>query len=554
MNKRIISLITIVFFATLVNAQVKLWLVDPLEPVFPDSNNLSFYSNKYNLDFPLGTVADVHILLNLPAGEKFTVSASIKKKQLPFTCWSNLADVPVEQNTGLDSRTEQYKNKVNPYVIRRAPFRIYEAIVPLKNNEVEAKNNFTALRLSIPAAMFQQSKKYDILITAQGKGWKRQGIFTAQIHNAILPALKNSRFFYTNWFSLSQMEQKHGVVRWSEPWFVMLDKYAHLMAYGRQNCISIPAELITVKEGSIKLDEEKMLRFIEVFRKYGFGYFESPHLMYRGDNDNWGDPELKVYLTKKRYGTDDAKKDVDTITTLIKNFTQKNGFANSWLQHISDEPTGVQAKCYREVVKQVRSIYAEIKIMEATNDRDSLAGSVDLWCPTIDDFQENEKFFRSRQQLNEKVLVYTCLTPGGKWLNRLLDQERLRQVYFGWGAAHYNTFGFLHWGLNQYSANPWLQTVVHHPAPGAAANNFLPAGDTHIFYPGENGPLSSIRFEAHRTGIEDFELLDQLKKKNKKLIEVIINKIFRSYTDYDTSVKKYRDARQQLLKYSEQLN
>ena len=88
--------------------------------------------------------------------------------------------------------------------------------------------------------------------------------------------------------------------------------------------------------------------------------------------------------------------------------------------------------------------------MEATSDRDTLAGAVDIWCPTIDDFQKNEAFFRSREQHNEKVLVYTCLIPGGKWLNRLLDQERLRQVYFGWGAARYNTSGYLHWGLNQY--------------------------------------------------------------------------------------------------------
>ena len=41
--------------------------------------------------------------------------------QLPLSCWSQLVDVPVEQNTGLDSRTEQFTKQHNPYVIRRAP-------------------------------------------------------------------------------------------------------------------------------------------------------------------------------------------------------------------------------------------------------------------------------------------------------------------------------------------------------------------------------------------------------------------------------------------------
>ena len=270
--------------------------------------------------------------------------------------------------------------------------------------------------------------------------------------------------------------------------------------------------------------------------------------MYRGDEDDWGDPELKVVLTKRRYGTPEAKKDVEAIVTLIKDFTSKYDLTHSWFQHISDEPTAVQARCYKEVVQQVRSIFPHMQIMEATSDRDTLAGAVDVWCPTIDDFQKNEEFFRSRERHNEKVLVYTCLVPGGKWLNRLLDQERLRQVYFGWGAAHYNTSGYLHWGLNQYLVNdPFNQSVVHHPSPVATPNNFLPAGDTHIIYPGSDGPLSSTRFEAHRIGIEDFELLRMLEAKDNQKARDLVRRIFRDYTDYSTDISAYRATRKALL-------
>jgi hypothetical protein len=196
----------------------------------------------------------------------------------------------------------------------------------------------------------------------------------------------------------------------------------------------------------------------------------------------------------------------------------------------------------------VKEIYPEIQIMEATNDREGIAGAIDMWCPIINDFQENEAFFRAREKKGEKVLVYTCLVPGGKWLNRTMDMEKLRQVYFGWGASHYNTFGYLHWGLNQYVEDPFKQSVVHHPSPVASANNFLPAGDTHVIYPGKKGPLSSLRFEAHRMGIEDFELLYQLKQKNVKKHDRLVSKLFKNYTEYNLSIKDYRKTRKRLLK------
>jgi hypothetical protein len=542
-----IILLAALFLTIAVNAQGKLYLTDPLEPIYPDSNNLNNYTNKYHLDFPTGTEADVHLLIKSPVNAVFNISASMNGKSLPLSCWSLLMDVPVEQNTGLDSRTEAFKGLINPYVIRRAPFRIYEVIVPLKENSIESKNKFTGLRLSVPANLLTKQGKYEINIVCKGKGWKQKGRFTAFVYPVKLPELKESRFFYTNWYSLKQMENKHHLIRWTEPWFDMLEKYAKLMAHGRQNCIIIPSELIALKDGKITLDEDKMYRFIEVFRKNGFTWFESPHLMYRGDNDDWSDPELKTILTKRRYYTPEAQKDIDTLVTLIKNFTQKYQLTHNWLQHIADEPTRTQAKCYADVVKQVKSVYPEIKIMEATNDRDGLIGAVDLWCPLINDFQENESFFRERERNGENILVYTCLIPGGNWLNRLLDQERLRQVYFGWGAAHYKLFGYLHWGLNQYVEDPFQQSVVHHPAPGAASNNFLPAGDSHIIYPGTDGPLSSTRFEAQRIGIEDYELLQKLKQTNPAEEIRLIDSLFTSFTDYDKSVQDYRKIRKELL-------
>lgn len=543
---RFILINCLFFLANSAFSQV--WIVDPMEAIYPDRNNLNNYNNSWTGDFTIGSNAEVHFLTKIALENKFTVDVLLDNEVLNIDCLNQLIVVPVEQNTGVDSRTEQYLGKVNKDVIRRAPFEIFEVIKPVKQENFISKTKFMAFRLSIPSNKISKKGSYKVHIKISSEAKVYKGVFTIKVHDVKLPKVSDSQFFYTNWFNLNKMEEHHHLDRWTEPWYKMLEKYAVIMAHGRQNSISLPSELITFENNKFQLDEERMLRFINVFKTHGFKYFEAAHLMYRGDNDDWSDPELKVALTKRRYDSENGKKDIEKLMTLIKEFTTTNGLTKNWLQHISDEPTSIQANCYQDVAKQIRGIYPEIKIMEATNDRDGLAGAVDIWCPLINDFQENESFFREREKLGDKVLVYTCLIPGGKWLNRTLDQEKLRQVYFGWGASFYNTGGYLHWGLNQYFADPFKQSVVKHHAPGAASNNFLPAGDTHIIYPGKEGPLSSIRFESHRVGIEDYDLLQLLKNQNTKLYNTLVNKIFRSYTDYNLNIKDYRKTKRKLIK------
>jgi hypothetical protein len=65
---------------------------------------------------------------------------------------------------------------------------------------------------------------------------------------------------------------------------------------------------------------------------------------------------------------------------------------------------------------------------------------------------------------------------------------------------------YLHWGYNQWTADsPFTHTTRPHGGPA-----YLPAGDPWIVYPGANGPLDSIRFEAMRDGIADCALLRAL--------------------------------------------
>ena len=537
--------VIILINSTSLFSQFETGIISTLEAAYPDKNNIKL-KKTFSYNIPQNSDFEALILIKSKTNKKFTFNSV--SKTLKNINYSIIIPVPVEENTGVDSRTEQFLGKINPDVIRRAPFEVFEIIQPLTKNEIETVSHFSLLRISVKSIDFKGTGNFKLNLVLND-GFKTEQLkFKIKVHDASVPKLEESKFFYTNWFNLSKMEEMHNLKRWNDEWFVMLDKYAKLMAEGRQNCIIIPHELISLKNNKISLDEEKMISFINVFKKYGFKYFESPHLLNRGANDDWGSPELKTKLRKKGYYSEDGKKEIDTIIRKIKSFTKKYKLDNQWLQHIADEPTDNNAQCYKDVSKQIKSIYPEVTIMEATNAKESLSGSIDLWCPLINDFQENQDFFKEREKKGERILIYTCLVPGGKWLNRTLDMERIRQVYFGWAGSKYNTFGYLHWGLNQYKANPFRQSVVKHPSPQASSNNFLPAGDTHVIYPGNDGPLSSLRFEAHRQGIEDYELLEKLKLKNPDKHLRLIKKLFLNYTNYSLSIKKYERIRKNLLK------
>ena len=174
---------------------------------------------------------------------------------------------------------------------------------------------------------------------------------------------------------------------------------------------------------------------------------------------------------------------------------------------------------------------------------------MDIWCPQAQHFQKDRRRFAAQQALGDRVWFYTCCFPGGPWLNRLLDEELLRPCLFGWGAALYGLDGFLHWGLNHYKSfqDPFQQSVVDH-----GGHNELPAGDTHIVYPGRGGPWSSLRLEAQREGTEDYELLRELKQRSPRRAAQILGRVIRGFDDYTKSAAVLRQARRALLEALDQ--
>ncbi|MDP6119300.1 MAG: DUF4091 domain-containing protein [Planctomycetota bacterium] len=517
-------------------------LRDSLEFLFPDSEVGPKPCCATSLEVARGGTVSVHVLLN--GLEKMrTVRARVrcKDKILREARWFRLVDVPVEVNTGPVGFVEK-EGQENPHVIRRAPYRVYDAMEPVGAN-IKASSATMAFRLQIPIARDTRPGRREYVIEARCGKEQRSLSLDVTVCRPVIPPTGCDSFPYTNWFSLDLMAERHALEPWSNAHWRMIRRYADLMAHGRQNAFWCPlSNVFKVVRGKPILDRERLRKIVKTFTRAGMHHIEGGHVAGRTGGE-WNATTFDIGLTKVPGTSVEGNAVLAGICGQLMEEIERNGWRDRWIQHVADEPTATNAADYRILVGMVRKYMPGIPILDATMDP-SLAGSVDIWCPQAQEYQRNRKRFEAQQKLGDQVWFYTCCFPGGPWLNRLLDMELLRPALFGWGAARYDLEGFLHWGLNHYrpEQDPFEQNVVGH-----GGGNCLPAGDTHIIYPGTGGPYSSLRLEAQREGTEDFELFRKLKDRDPKAANPIIRRAFRGFDNYTRNVKTFRSARKQLL-------
>ncbi|MGA2623295.1 MAG: DUF4091 domain-containing protein [Bacteroidota bacterium] len=527
--------------------EIRVGLFDELRELYPDTR-LDKPAGSLSVEAARGTIAGVHLLItgmNQKTAIGFQVTDS-NGTPLHDARWYRMIDVYVSENTGIDRATEKFSGMINPFVIRRAPFRIYEALDPIVS-PLDVDSGTTAIRLEVPIDSTLKPGKYSYKIRVDIGSMTEMFDFTVRVHRASVPPVSRSTISYINWINLDNVCKDHAVEKWSEPFWEMMQKYAGLMARGRQNTFWFLWQDFFMFDTSgtiVEFRRDRLERYIRTFLNAGFRMIHGAPIAQRRDWSS-NDMLLTVNLPDGKEVpavSEEGRRMILEMAGRIVAMMKENQWDNRWLQGVFDEPTDEFVDRYKEIVTLLRSAKPHLPILEATMTV-KLSGSINVWCPQVHEYQAQREFFDRRKASGDKVWVYTCLAPGGPWLNRLCDQERLRQVYIGWACAKFDLQGFLHWGLNFHGDKPFEELVRFHAAP----NTFLPAGDSHILYPGKDGPLSSQRFEAHRIGMEDYELLAQLKARDTAKALLIIDKVFQAFDRYSKNVDEYRSAKAILL-------
>ncbi|MFH0965463.1 MAG: glycoside hydrolase domain-containing protein, partial [Planctomycetota bacterium] len=93
----------------------------------------------------------------------------------------------------------------------------------------------------------------------------------------------------------------------------------------------------------------------------------------------------------------------------------------------------------------------------------------------------------------------------------VIDHPLIRSRLIPWQTYKAGVDGFLFWCINRWTGNDKPATSAAHPAIrldwDPALDGQYPNSTAMYLYPGDDGPVSSLRLENFRDGMEDFDLL-----------------------------------------------
>jgi hypothetical protein len=311
----------------------------------------------------------------------------------------------------------------------------------------------------------------------------------------------------TNWFSVERIAKAHRVALWGEEFWTLLERYARNMADHRQNVVYVPWTLIEVSraaDGKLSFDYGRFDRFVELFQRAGCAdRIEITHVAHFGKG-GWGGSEIvlrDVPATDGKTGKAVRLPPREALGLLLADL-QRHLAQRAWLDkamiHVADEPSVNNLPSWREASAFVHEAAPRIRRIDAIEGID-FSGALEVWVPKLSHFDRWREAYDARRGGSE-MWYYICCHPfGGVYPNRFLDYPLARVRVLHWINFAADLAGYLHWGLNFWSDEPF-----------GTPSDRLPPGDTHVIYPGPDGPLSSIRWQMQRRSIQDYEELHLL--------------------------------------------
>ncbi|WP_274365153.1 DUF4091 domain-containing protein [Paenibacillus thermotolerans] len=506
------------------------------EWLYPDSVVEEGGRRSIELASARGSYAACQVLLNeVPAG--IPIECKFVGGGLPEPELYQLTDIFVEQNTGPVSHLVKEGESAEAYATRKAPFRVYDALKPFAEGVVtRAETDALYVCWRIEERLVPGT--YGGTLTMKVGEQECVIPVTVEVFSAVVPA--QGTLSIVNWFLLDRMATRYGLELWSEEHWANIRKYGELMRRGRQTHFWVPpnvtVDVTETSEGVYGFTFDRAKRLIRLFFDLGFTHIEGG--LIAGRNDFW-DSTFVIWLKDKTLKAISAE-GYAYIAQYLKAwraFLEKNGWLDRLVQHVADEPTENSVQEYRILSGMVRKFMPGIPIIEAVETYD-IAGAVDILVPKNSYYQDQRDEFEKLRSIGDRLWFYTCCFPGGHYMNRLWDMPLLRTRYLHWGNYKYDLEGYLHWGFNwcDEDKDPFNQTEL-----------FFPPGDTHISYPGPNGPWGSMRLEAMRAGIEDYELLKQLAAKDRPLADEIAASCFVSFNEANQDPEHFAAAHRRLL-------
>lgn len=414
--------------------------------------------------------------------------------------------------------------------VRRAPYRTYDPLLPADGLCAEKETEVYCVFLTPDRETAAGVRSLRIRFCCGGD----ELILPVRIR-VLDKQLPERTLQLTNWYSEALVAHWHGLEYGSEAHIDMLRRYLGTMRDCHQNIcrVTFGDMKVTKANGEYIFDFSAMKRWAELGLECGFDTLEWEPIISR---PTWRDPPFTIFdiadsCKPLECLSTPGRKYLTSFLTQFNAFLTENGWREISLVHISDEPKERCADDFRILAGIFRKYLPGIRLMDAIEIY-FIEEALDIYVPKNHYYQLNRNDFEALRSDRNELWFYTCNMPGGKFLNRFLDSPLLNTRLLHWGNYRYNLTGYLHWGYFYCSEtqDPFEQTSR---SPG------LPAGDTHIVYPGKDGPLLSLRWLQMKCGTEDYEILRALSLHDRGRADALCRRVLRSFDDYVTDTADF---------------
>lgn len=556
-------ILTIIINSSVVYAQpFRLFAVSDLVRVFEDGYNLPAMTDTLSIFGIRGEVVSGQVVLSSNKNLKnVSVDVSALKDKVAGTSilrkaveWNFVGSVPLTQNAS---------NQPQNVIVRPAPALFPDYLMP--DQQIDVKRGMYKsvwVTVSIPAEAAPGN--YLGNITVRSDETEQTLPFSLTVYPLSLPVERHLKV--AEWYDTQNFEKFHGInEKYSEEWFNMLRKYANNMVTHRQNVFRLSmgyVDIFQTSTGEFSFDFSRFDQIAQVFWNTGkMDYLETGFMAHR--DGNWFSTNylLNNYRVKNtetgKQLTIEGKAILPYFLPAFESHLRTKGWLDKTLFHICDEPTLRNILSWREVSSYCHRYAPDLRRIDAIEST-NLFDDIEVAVPKLNHLGAWYDEYRKAITQGTEVWFYTVgVYQADSYPNKTIDLPLMDSRILHWLNYKYDTKGYLHWGWNRWTENPFTDVSKH-------------IGDGWHVYPAKDGVLNSLRWEQMRNGLQDYEyfwmLEDQIKTlkdslgsrfgwinpaiRGKEIVGVVVK-------DFTTYVKKsdvFYQAKKEVIKELTEFN
>jgi ABC-type glycerol-3-phosphate transport system substrate-binding protein len=236
-----------------------------------------------------------------------------------------------------------------------------------------------------------------------------------------------------------------------------------------------------------------------------------------GDSDgSCVSPKSSSYMNDERVsGMRLAVHPADELFEKTVAAAEEGGWLDKVFSYYIDEPTYHQYGGIIAAGERIHSMQDSPRFLVTCFPDDALIGSVDIWCVHLRFLPEGIPYGRAerrdfleavrrRSEAGDEVWWYTAGAVAPFPTLHIEDDPAAFRI-IPWMQQLYEIDGFLHWEVANWKGS--REDIFEEPLIEPFGN-----GEGVLIYPGESGPISSVRLELLREGLEDMEYLVLLRR------------------------------------------